>query len=279
MNDLRLVGGTTAKDGRLRIDLSRHADGWRFAVRTTPARSDRLSAWRLYANGVARVIPARDGRSGPSFDLIRQWCTESVAERSAPFIQLWRRDGESLGILTGSVDPLDVCVRALAATVTGAPGAVGGAITAAGLRLAGQPTAAAWVHARTDQLDPDTGAVTGQVCLFDAEHRLLVEAHGLRIDGSEPVNAPILDPEPDDTGIADLLSELLDARVDQLDQYAALSSLGMNSLLASRLRGRLDRDFGIEVPIRDLLGPRPLGELIKGLQDRLRSRSTGSRRI
>jgi acyl transferase domain-containing protein/acyl carrier protein len=279
MDDLRVVGGAAAKDGRLRIDLSRHADGWRFAVRTTPARSARLSAWRLHANGVARVMPAKDGRSGPSFDLIRQWCTESVAEQSAPFTQLWRRDGESLGVLAGSVDPLDVCVRALAATVSGAPATVSGAITAAGLRLAGQPTAAAWVHARTDQLDPDTGAVTGHVGLFDAEHRVLVEAHGLRIDGSGPADSPIVDPEPDDTGITALLSELLDARVDQLDQDAALSSLGMNSLLASRLRGRLDRDLGIEVPIRDLLGPRSLGELVKDLQDRLRSRSTESQRI
>jgi acyl transferase domain-containing protein/acyl carrier protein len=274
MDDLRVVGGTAAQDGPLRIELRQSADGWRFAVRTGPRRSDRLSNWRLHANGVARVTPATDGRTGPSFDLIRQWCTEPVAHRSASFTHLWRRDGESVGVLTGSVDPLDVCAQALAVTVNGAPATVTGTITAAGLRLAGAPNAAAWVHARTDQLDPDTGAVTGQVYLFDAGHRVLAEARGLRIDGAGPVESPIVDAAPDDTGVTALLSELLDVSVDQLDPNSALSSLGMNSLLATRMRSRLNREFGIETPIRDLLGPRPLGELIKDLQDRLRSRST-----
>ncbi|MEU7751282.1 acyltransferase domain-containing protein [Micromonospora sp. NPDC049171] len=74
---------------------------------------------------------------------------------------------------------------------------------------------------------------------------------------------------PDSTGrIVDIVAHLLHLSPDDIDHALPLPDLGVDSVLAARLRGRLTRELGVQLPIRHLLDGRTIAELASDLDGR-----------
>ncbi|GAA2256041.1 hypothetical protein GCM10010232_51860 [Streptomyces amakusaensis] len=66
-----------------------------------------------------------------------------------------------------------------------------------------------------------------------------------------------------------LVASVLRTRADQVDPATGLGVLGLDSLLAMELRGRVQAEFGIALPVVALLSGVPVGELVSQLHDGL----------
>jgi acyl transferase domain-containing protein len=279
---LRVPGEPPGTDHALRVELRAVPDGWRFDVRVGVPAADGLSTWRRYASGQVRAgTGGRDLEdTRESIDLLRQWCTESVDRVPGSGLrELWRRDGESVGALEsatfGGVDLLAVCVAALRATVPSGQSAFGGVVRAAEMRFAAAPADVLWVHARLHRIDPTTRAVTGDVRLLDAGHRTVAEVRELVLSRVETVEQPVRPAGPDvidHREFSVLLAELLQVPVNGLDPTVRLAEAGMTSLLATRLRGRLARAFGVHLSLQEMLAINTIGDLVEELNGQAWSR-------
>ncbi|MFI7011305.1 acyl carrier protein [Streptomyces sp. NPDC050145] len=61
------------------------------------------------------------------------------------------------------------------------------------------------------------------------------------------------------------MATVLDISASRLDRRRPLRGLGLDSLLATELRVRLQGELGIDVTAKRLLGDEPLGELVISL--------------
>src|SRR5262249_39300295 len=82
-------------------------------------------------------------------------------------------------------------------------------------------------------------------------------------DKAAPSTAAAPAPAPTDLRrrVLDEVGRLLSMSRDEVDETKTLTGLGLDSLLASRLRIALAESLEIAVPIGDLLSPVPVGEL------------------
>jgi acyl carrier protein len=62
---------------------------------------------------------------------------------------------------------------------------------------------------------------------------------------------------------------LLRIPAGELDDQVSLRSLGLDSLLAAKLRTTLARELGVEVPIRHILGPGSVSDLVSEVERRM----------
>jgi acyl transferase domain-containing protein/acyl-CoA synthetase (AMP-forming)/AMP-acid ligase II/acyl carrier protein len=188
------------------------APQWSFEIHSPVVGSE---SWRLHASGKLHAVteasaPARVAAT--TVDEIRARCT-SLVEGPALFAEIererkialgptfawlervWRRDGEALAQLRPArvedgpeVEPLhpglaDGFFQLFAAAVPTADLSEGVAYVPAGVeayRFWPNGGAAAWCHARIDRERPTSeGTVSGEVRVWDAEGKLLVEARGV----------------------------------------------------------------------------------------------------
>jgi natural product biosynthesis luciferase-like monooxygenase protein len=203
--------------------------------------------------------------------------------------RLWRSPGEALARIRPpaavvewsggfSIHPalLDACLQALSAVLPDP--AAGGLYMPTGLgrfRLDGPPAQVAWSHARLrtgGEIAGDTaGIATGDVRLLAADGRLLGALTGVRLErlaapertGAERLDrAALLALSPEERRL--LLegelrrqaAELLGIPVRKLPVDRPLDRLGLDSLMAMRLKNHLDAMLGRTLPIVSFLqGP------------------------
>ncbi|MEV4082437.1 acyl carrier protein, partial [Nonomuraea fuscirosea] len=66
--------------------------------------------------------------------------------------------------------------------------------------------------------------------------------------------------------VADLAAQVLSLPGHEIGVDVPLTLLGLDSVLATRFKERMRRDLGVDVPLRDLLGPDTLLELATRLR-------------
>ncbi|ONI76116.1 hypothetical protein ALI144C_36105 [Actinosynnema sp. ALI-1.44] len=71
-----------------------------------------------------------------------------------------------------------------------------------------------------------------------------------------------------------MVAEMMWLDAERLDPYAPLTSLGLDSLLAMRARGAVERDFGVTLPLQLLLRGASLADLADHLADALHTAKT-----
>jgi hypothetical protein len=293
------LGGPVPGTAVLRSVLRPGPKGWRAEVYAGQPGTGRLAGWALAAS--ARIRPGRPARATgryPDLALLRTWCRKAVEDNPA----LWRREGEALGA-AGPVPAgtgawgylLERGARVLAAAVRGDAVARPAGIRRVALPV--EPTQAAWLHARLRRGDDEDTAV-GDVVLMDAAGQPVGELAGLAVrvdavgavdglDGLDGVDAagadaaaappaPVAVPRPrvedppaaaDADRLAAALADLLGVPPGELDRTIPLPLLGVDSLLAVRLRDRIARDLGVDVPVRALLARRSLADLAADLRN------------
>ncbi|MGX4653745.1 type I polyketide synthase [Micromonospora sp. SCSIO 07396] len=254
---------------------------WRFSVRLCRDRSGGLATWAVTADGRARWS-SRSRETGAALAMVRRWCTEPVPDRGgAGFAGMWRRDGEVAGVLE-QVDRLTLpqllhaTTRAVQATIPDGSGLSTAAWTAVReLRVGGEPEAAVWVHACLRGLSESGNSAIADVLVLDRDGLAVVELRGVRL-GREPGTFPPAEPvvrypaaaprSADRTEqVVEAVAGLLQTTPGELDRHTPLPLLGMDSLLAARLRAQLQRELGLELPVGRLLQPVSLTELVREL--------------
>jgi aryl carrier-like protein len=260
IEDMRL--SEAPANGALRTVLRTEPDGWQFDVRRGCSRNGSLTAWTTVASGRMALDARRAEPDVGSFDLIRAWCQEPAPADGMR--ELWRRDGEAVGTAS-SADLMDACARTLAAAASSTP-ASPKPLYIKELRVLGALTGDVRVHARLHHVDVDVAA--GDIRVLDHDNRTLAEVRGLRIDQSgAPVPEARLAQVSDRVGgFLAILTDLLRVTPEELSHTEPLASLGMDSLIAARLRNRLMRELGVSVTLRDLLGPRTVAQILNDLR-------------
>ncbi|MFI9535494.1 nocobactin polyketide synthase NbtC [Nocardia fusca] len=95
-----------------------------------------------------------------------------------------------------------------------------------------------------------------------------------RPDAATPAPATATDPADIGTRVVDVLAEVLGADgSDSLDTTQPLVALGLDSLQALEFRRRIEREYGYELPVSDLLGGASVDTVVTGLSRHAKSAS------